>query len=73
MGGHSHLLTLITKAIDTTATVDLVIFMCLDFREFVILELFMKSRTYKVSILMTGSAHNNNFREILQFVKIKTL
>ena len=28
----------------------------------------MKSRVRELSILMIGSAHNNNFREILKFV-----
>ena len=33
-------------------TVDLIIFTCLDFREFVILELFVKSRICELSISM---------------------
>ena len=37
-------------------TVDLVIFACLGFREFVILELFTKSRIRELSISMIGSA-----------------
>ena len=46
-------------------TVDLVIFACLDFREFVIWGLFTKSRIRELSISMIGMAQNNNFREIL--------
>ena len=37
-------------------TVDLVIFACLNFREFVILRLFARSRLRELSILMIGSA-----------------
>ena len=47
-------------------TIDLVIFACLDSREFVILGLFTKSRIRELSTSMIGSAHNNNFHEILK-------
>ena len=39
----------------TLYTVDLVIFACLDFREFVILELYTKSRIRELSISMIVS------------------
>ena len=40
-------------------TVDLVIIACLDFREFVIFELFTQSKIRKLSISMIGSGYNN--------------
>ena len=36
-------------------------FACLDFRKFVILGLFTKSRIRELSISMIGRDHNNNF------------
>ena len=48
----------------------MVIFACLNIGEFVILELFMKSRIRELSISMIGSAHNNNFREISKFANL---
>ena len=51
-------------------TVALVIFACLNFREFVFLGLFTKSRIRESSISMMGSAQNNNFRDILKFANL---
>ena len=51
-------------------TIDLVIFACLDFREFMIFGLFTKSKIRELSILMIGNAHNNNFREISKFANL---
>ena len=42
--------------IEISYTVDLVIFACLGFREFVILGLYTKSRIRQLSIQMIGSA-----------------
>ena len=53
-------------------TVDLIIFACLNFREFVILVLFTKSIIRELSILMIGSAHNNNFCEIIKFASLSS-
>ena len=53
-------------------TVDLVIFACLDFREFVVLGLFTRSRIRKLSISMIGSDHNDNFHEILKFTNLSS-
>ena len=55
------------KSIAKKKTVDLVIFACLDYREFVILGLFTKFRTRKLSISMIGSTIIIIFREILIF------
>ena len=52
--------------------VDLAIFACLDFRKFVVMGLFTKSRIRELSFSMLGSAHNINFREILKFVQLAT-
>ena len=46
--------------------------MCLYFREFVFLGLFTKSRIRELSISMRGSAHNNDFREILTFANLSS-
>ena len=54
-------------------TVDLVILVCLNFRKFVILGLFMKSRICELMILMIYSAHNNHFREILKLTNLSSL
>ena len=53
-------------------TVDLVIFACLDFREFVIFGLFTKSRIRELSISMIGSAYNKNFCEIPKFANLSS-
>ena len=64
-----------------TNSVDLVIFACLDFREFVILGLYTKSRIRELAILMIGSAIINiiswdskirEFVLLAKFAKIKT-
>ena len=52
----------------TLYTVNLVIFACLDGREFVVLRLFKKSRIRELTISMIDSAHNNIFEEILKFL-----
>ena len=49
----------ISMGLQKRSTVDLVIFTYLDFREFVILGLFTKSRIRELSISMIGSTHNN--------------
>ena len=53
-------------------TVFRVIFACLGFREFVILELFTKSRIRELSISMIGSDHDNTFHEILKFANLSS-
>ena len=55
-----------------TITVDLVIFTCLDFREFFILKFFTKSRLCELSISMIGSAYNNNFLAFLKFANLSS-
>ena len=52
---------------------DLVIFACLDFRDFVILGLFTKSRIYELSISMIESAYNNKFRKIIKLASSRKL
>ena len=56
--------------LSTMNTVDLVIFACLEFREFVVLGLFTNHIIRELWISMIGSAHNNNFREILNFANL---
>ena len=52
-------------------TVDLVIFACLNFQEFLILRLFTKFRIRKFSYFFSHVSrainYNNNFREIFEF------
>ena len=43
---------------------------CLDFREFMIFELFTKFRIRELFISMLGGAHNNNFRQIPKFANL---
>ena len=50
--------------------IDVVIFACLTFREFVIFGLFTKSRSRKLSISMIGSAHNGISREIFKLANL---
>ena len=52
---------------------DQVIFACLDFRDFVILGLFTKSRIYELSISMIESAYNNKFHKIIKFANLASL
>ena len=52
--------------------VDLVIFASLNFREFVILGLFMKFKIRELSISMIVSAYNNNFRVVLIFLNLSS-
>ena len=59
--------TKVNNMLDKNSTVDLVFFGCLDFREFVIVGLFTKSRIQEFAISLIGIGHNNNFREILKF------
>ena len=51
-------------------TANLVIFACLNFRQFFIFGLFARSRIRELSISMIGSAIINNFREIFKFANL---
>ena len=57
--------------ISSSITVDLVIFACLDFREFMILELFVESRIRALSISLIV-AYYNNFRDIPKFANLSS-
>ena len=74
----SQLLTLlpqycVNKIHFISNTVESGTFACLNFREFVILGLFTKSRIRELLISMIGSAPNNNIREILKFAHLSLL
>ena len=54
-------------------TVDLVIFACLNLREFLILGLFTKFRIREFFFFFSSAIYyNNNFREILEFANLSS-